>query len=281
MCLHVDLLSEYIMRELTGICSLWSLTSLFICCQGNFVHAGNILATQRVIRYHPGAHVSTHSPYDKLSVSCHFLCKSMFSHLRFLSCRWGWEPTRRSLLWRMVMWGSPRRCTSHRPAARRPHRSLLNCQKELCSTRPLSVSCQTNRKASLNWWTWFKPDRTDWTGMSFFCMYSRVRIEKDLVPCTSITCNLKKFATSDLLIFNWYQVVLLVNRYGSNQWISVRLTAWPRKTVFNKCLTVTQEFTVDLYNWLQGKDFQWRFSIITVISNTVVSPLFNINVITV
>uniref|UniRef100_A0A4W6FRM1 Mitochondrial ribosomal protein L27 n=1 Tax=Lates calcarifer TaxID=8187 RepID=A0A4W6FRM1_LATCA len=25
---------------------------------GNFVHAGNILATQKVMRYHPGAHVS-------------------------------------------------------------------------------------------------------------------------------------------------------------------------------------------------------------------------------
>nr|XP_057922287.1 39S ribosomal protein L27, mitochondrial [Doryrhamphus excisus] len=25
--------------------------------EGNFVHAGNILATQRIMRYHPGAHV--------------------------------------------------------------------------------------------------------------------------------------------------------------------------------------------------------------------------------
>ncbi|TWW81756.1 39S ribosomal protein L27, mitochondrial [Takifugu flavidus] len=25
--------------------------------RGNFVHAGNILATQRLLRYHPGAHV--------------------------------------------------------------------------------------------------------------------------------------------------------------------------------------------------------------------------------
>ncbi len=42
-------------------CSLhtsWHLKSLFIYSQGNFVHAGNILATQRLMRYHPGAHVS-------------------------------------------------------------------------------------------------------------------------------------------------------------------------------------------------------------------------------
>lgn len=81
MCLHVELLSEYIMGKLTEMCSMWPLTSFSICCQGNFVHAGNILATQRVMRYHPGAHVSTQSPYEELSTSCLFMCKSMFSHL--------------------------------------------------------------------------------------------------------------------------------------------------------------------------------------------------------
>lgn len=33
------------------------LISLSLYSLGNFVHAGNILATQRLMRYHPGAHV--------------------------------------------------------------------------------------------------------------------------------------------------------------------------------------------------------------------------------
>lgn len=155
------------------------LTSPFIRSQGNFVHAGNILATQRLLRYHPGAHVSYTFCINKCwsdavkmytFSSCILSCPS-------LSRRWGWEPTTRSSLWRTATSGSPRRSTSHHHAALRPPRSSPSCQKELCSTRPSSASCQSNRRASLNWWTWSK---TDWTGLGGHYFPLQAIIKKDL-----------------------------------------------------------------------------------------------------
>uniref|UniRef100_A0AAQ4RQB2 Mitochondrial ribosomal protein L27 n=1 Tax=Gasterosteus aculeatus aculeatus TaxID=481459 RepID=A0AAQ4RQB2_GASAC len=123
---------------------------------GNFVHAGNILATQRLMRFHPGAHVSK-------PLLCHVergagaVKMSTLSSL-LVSRRWAWEPTRRSLLWRTATSGSPRRSTSRPPAASSPPRSSPSCLKEPCSTRPSLTSCRSNRRGGLNWWTWSERD---------------------------------------------------------------------------------------------------------------------------
>lgn len=72
-------------------------------------------------------------------------------HPLHLSWRWGWVPTTLSMLWKTVMSSSPRRSTSHHHAAQRPLASSPSCPEELCSTRPSSTCCRSNRRADSGW----------------------------------------------------------------------------------------------------------------------------------
>lgn len=108
--------------------------------------------------------------------------------LLLVSSRWGWEPTRLSLLWRTATSGSPRRSSSHRHAATSHRGSSPDCHKELFSTRLSSTSCHSNRRASSNWWIWSKTDRTGLEiGYSSF-LYSRGGLHQ-----IGTTCNLMEF----------------------------------------------------------------------------------------
>lgn len=180
--------SRYIIIAL----NLIDLTFLFFFLQGNFVHAGNILATQRLMRYHPGAHVCTHLLWLsvlKLLIWCIWALNVHFSSLPVLQVGMGTNKTLFALedgyirFTKEVYIPAPRSKEATQVITKLAKGTVL--YKTFINVLPIKQEGK------------FKLVDMVWKGLDWEVILCRIK--QDLVWWKGITCILEDFGS-----FDWY-----------------------------------------------------------------------------